>query len=101
MITKTASYLDSVNYNDKSGWLPDKLFYYDNFKKTFGFDPVYDGYINGRSNQMHFAHLDWNQNPIINIDGYERMVHLYISSNKGGIDANQKFQLRSMATTIH
>ncbi|WP_349305490.1 DUF4153 domain-containing protein [Bacillus sp. FJAT-50079] len=89
IITKTTSYLDSLNYKDTSDWLPDKLFYYDHFNKTFGFDAVYDNYNRGSN---YFANLDWSRNPAINIDGYERMVHLYINSY-GGIDAKKNIPL--------
>ena len=42
IITHTVSYIDSMNYANEIDWLPDNVFYYDNFKKTFGFEEVYD-----------------------------------------------------------
>lgn len=74
-ITRTVSYLDSMDYIDDIDWLPDKIFHYDNFKNTFGFEEVYDE--TGYGGDGQFAHLDWNRSPTLNIENYDRMVHLY------------------------
>lgn len=85
MITKTVSYIDSMNYANKIDWLPDHIFYYDNFKKTFGFIEVYDQ-SNGLETQNQFAYLDWNLSPVLNIENYDRMIHLNINSSEVGTD---------------
>ncbi|MFS0646966.1 DUF4153 domain-containing protein [Siminovitchia sp. 179-K 8D1 HS] len=75
-ITRTVSYLDSMNYLEKIDWLPNKIFYDDHFKNTFGFDEVYDE--TGRDNEAQYAHLDWEQSPVVNIEQYDRMIHLTV-----------------------
>ncbi len=76
-ITRTVSYLDSMDYIDDIGWLPDKIFHYGNFKSTFGFDETYDDTGQGAdSSQM--AILDWDRSPALNIENYDRMVFVNI-----------------------
>lgn len=79
-ITRTVSYLDSMNYLEKIDWLPNKIFYDDHFKNTFGFDEVYDD--TGRDNEAQYAHLDWDQSPVMNVEQYDRMIHLNIYSKE-------------------
>ncbi len=79
IITRTASYLNNMNYTDDIDWLPKKVFFYDNFKKTFGFEPVYD-YQNSGGMNSQYAYLDWRQNPVLSVEGHDFMVHLDINS---------------------
>ena len=59
IITHTVSYIDSMNYANEIDWLPDNVFYYDNFKKTFGFEEVYDQLSNGMAQgQSAFFRLE-------------------------------------------
>jgi hypothetical protein len=73
-ITRTVRYLDEMKYIQKIGWLPKNIFYGDRFKQTFGFDEVYDDTDGGAPSQ--FAHLDWERSPVMNVENYDRMVHL-------------------------
>lgn len=82
MITKTVSYLNRMNYVDKIEWLPKQIYYFDNFKKTFGFNEVYD-YSTGDNIQSLYASLDWNQQPSLNISGYDLMLQMHINSYEG------------------
>jgi len=87
VITQTISYLDKMNYTKEIDWLPDKLFYYDNFKKTFGFTGVYDR-TSDEMTQGQNAYLDWDRNPIVNVEDYDRMIHMYINSQQA-VDSAQ------------
>ena len=91
-ITKTVSYLDSMNYTEKIDWLPDNVFYYNNFEKTFGFAEVYDQ-ATGVITRAQSAYLDWGRNPIVNIDGYDRMIHMYINSQQVGMDSEKEIPI--------
>lgn len=82
IITRTVNYLDRLNYAEKIAWLPKNMFFYDNFKKTFGFEQVYE-YSSGVGMKSQFAYLNWGRNPIINIEGHDFMVHLDVSSQAG------------------
>lgn len=82
IITRTVSYLDSLNYVKDIAWLPDKVFYYNNFKLTFGFDEVYEQL----TPENQYAYLEWDRNPTVNIEEYDRMIHVYINSSKSGVD---------------
>ncbi|WP_235872297.1 DUF4153 domain-containing protein [Siminovitchia acidinfaciens] len=84
-ITRTVSYLNSMDYIDDIDWLPDKVFHYDNFKNTFGFEEVYDE--TGHGGDSQFAHLDWDRSPTVNIKNYDRMVHLYFDPYQREKDA--------------
>ena len=88
IITHTVGYIDSMNYADEIDWLPDNVFYYDNFKKTFGFEEVYDQLSNGTA-QGQSAYLDWNHNPVLNIEDYDRMIHMNIYSSQAEMDSEQ------------
>lgn len=77
MITRTVSYLDSMGYSTEIEWLPDKIYYYGNFKKTFGFEEVYEQ-RDGVDSQ--FAYLEWEKNPVVPIEGYDLMIHMYTNS---------------------
>jgi len=88
IITHTVSYIDSMNYANEIDWLPDNVFYYDNFKKTFGFEEVYDQLSNGTA-QGQSAYLDWNHNPVLNIEDYDRMIHMNIYSSQAEMDSEQ------------
>jgi hypothetical protein len=81
-ITSTVSYLDRMQYTSHIAWIPDNIFYGDNFEDTFGFHEVYDKSDEGASNGQ-FANLDWNKRPALDIAGYDRMVNLYINSQQG------------------
>ncbi|MBU8878138.1 DUF4153 domain-containing protein [Bacillus sp. FJAT-29790] len=92
IITRTVSYLNSMNYADEIEWLPNKVFFYDNFKKTFGFDEVYDQPIGGGT-QSWFAYLDWERSPVVNIEGHDFMIHMNISSSQAGKTGEQAISL--------
>ncbi|RST59761.1 DUF4153 domain-containing protein [Siminovitchia terrae] len=77
-ITRTVSYLDSMDYIDGIDWLPDKVFHYGNFKNTFGFEETYDETDVGK-NDNQSAYLDWERSPSLNIENYDRMVNLYVN----------------------
>lgn len=79
-ITRTVSYLDSMDYLKKIDWLPDNILYDDHFQKTFGFQAVYDGIDGGSKSQ--YADLDWQQSPVVNIEPYDRMVQLTVNSKE-------------------
>ncbi|MBS4204398.1 DUF4153 domain-containing protein [Lederbergia citrea] len=80
MITRTVSYLNNLNYTDEIDWLPEKIFYYDNFSKTFGFEETYDQPSDRTEGK--FAHLDWERSPAVNIENYDRMIHLYFQGSQ-------------------
>lgn len=80
-ITRTVSYLDSMDYIDDIGWLPDKIFHYGNFKNTFGFDETYDDTGQGADGSQ-MAILDWDRSPALNIENYDRMVSVYIDDDQ-------------------
>lgn len=92
IITQTVSYLNSMNYADKIDWLPDKVLFYDNFKKTFGFAEVYDQ-PSGQGAQSLFAYLDWERNPVVNIEGHDFMIQMNINSSQAGKTAEQAMSL--------
>lgn len=103
-ITRTVSYLDSMDYIDDINWLPDNVFYYGNFKDTFGFEEVYDE-EGRRQDDSRFAYLDWDRSPMVNIENYDRMVHLYIDPYEKKQDAaagipveidNQTYKLKKV-----
>jgi hypothetical protein len=71
-----------MQYTSHIAWIPDNIFYGDNFKDTFGFHEVYDKSDEGAGNGQ-FANLDWNKRPALDIEGYDRMVNLYINSQQG------------------
>lgn len=99
IITRTVSYLNRMNYTDKISWLPKKIFFYDNFKKTFGFEQLYD-YPNGGGMQSQFAHLDWGRNPVLSIEGYDFMIHLDINSQEGNSVQKIPFEKNGVAYTL-
>ncbi|MFD1706137.1 DUF4153 domain-containing protein [Siminovitchia sediminis] len=75
-ITKTVSYLDRMDYTKRIDWLPDNIFYNNQFKDTFGFEEVYVEPDGEKGSQ--YAHLDWEQSPVVNVEDYDRMLHLTI-----------------------
>ncbi|MBS4194297.1 DUF4153 domain-containing protein [Lederbergia citri] len=79
-ITRTVSYLNNLNYLDEIDWLPEKIFYYDKFNKTFGFEETNDQPID--RTEEKFAHLDWYRSPVVNIENYDRMIHLYFQNSQ-------------------
>ncbi|AOV09026.1 DUF4153 domain-containing protein [Sporosarcina ureilytica] len=74
IITRTVNYLNSINDIDKVAWLPANVVLFDNFQKTFGFEQMYEQQSHGGVYQ--YAHLDWDQNPVVNIDDMDLMIHL-------------------------
>lgn len=95
-ITERVRYLDRMNYVDDIEWLPNDIFYDDRFKETFGFAEKYEHQYDSRQ-QSRFAHLDWEQNPVLNIEGYDAMIHLYINS----VDANDEQVIELEANGKH
>lgn len=80
IITKTVRYLDDMDATKKIAWLPKHIFYYNNFKKTFGFDAVYEETEGKGAVQSQSAYLNWNRSPIVNVKGYDRMIHMNTNS---------------------
>lgn len=85
-ITTLVTYIDSMDYADDIDWLPDKIFYFDHFKNTFGFDPVYEDF--GYTSENQFAYLDWERNPVVNIEAYDQMIHVNVNTPQKDIDEN-------------
>lgn len=74
-ITQTVNYLSQMGYDKKIDWLSDPVY----FKQTFGFSEVY-----GKSEESHngrSSYLDWGSNPVIDVAGYDRMIHVYVSND--------------------
>ncbi|MBS4217517.1 DUF4153 domain-containing protein [Bacillus sp. FJAT-49711] len=79
-ITRTASYLNDLNYIAEIDWLPAKLFNVDNFNKTFGFEETYDQPTD--RSEGKYAHINWERSPAVNIENYDRMIHLYFQGSQ-------------------
>ncbi|SUJ21995.1 Uncharacterised protein [Sporosarcina pasteurii] len=73
IITRTVNYLNSINDIDKVAWLPANVVHFDNFQKTFGFEQMYE---QSHVGVYQYAHLDWDQNPVVNIADMDLMIHL-------------------------
>ena len=80
VITQTIGYLENMGYTDEIDWLPNNIYYNNNFQETFGFTQVYDQVDDG-SNQSQYAYLNWDNNPVVNIADYQHMVNLTIHSS--------------------
>ena len=80
VITQTIGYLENMGYTDEIDWLPNNIYYNNNFQETFGFTQVYDQLDDG-SNQSQYAYLNWDKNPVVNIADYQHMVNLTIHSS--------------------
>lgn len=86
-ITRTVRYLARMDYVEDIAWLPDKVFDYGHFKETFGFDETYDEPRGGI--QSKFAYLDREQNPVVNIEGFDFMIHMSLNRSQPGKDEEQ------------
>lgn len=80
-ITRAVLYLDSMEYTKEIDWLPDKIIYYDNFEKVFGFTEVYDE-IRGPQSTNRFAYFEWERNPVLMISDYDILLHLDVYSEQ-------------------
>ncbi|WP_035054056.1 DUF4153 domain-containing protein [Carnobacterium pleistocenium] len=86
-ISQTIHYLTSMDYSKEIAFLEpydQELIY--QFEEVVGFKPIYDG-IDFVSNQLtqdsYHATLDWNENQLISIEGYDKMVaYSYYDSNE-------------------
>jgi len=83
VITNTVSYLNNFDYTKDITWLPNDLYDYTTFEKTFGFVETY-GQTYGNQNEGKFYSLNWDNNPIVDIADYDRMVHMFINNPKNG-----------------
>lgn len=83
-ITRTVQYLDRMNYIEDIAWLPNKVFYYDQFKKTFGFNETYDRSRGGV--ESRYAYLDSERNPVVNIAGFDVMIEMHLNSSQREAD---------------
>ncbi|SIO01464.1 protein of unknown function [Carnobacterium alterfunditum] len=101
-ISQTIHYLTSMDYSKEIAFLEpydQELIY--QFEEVVGFKPIYDG-IDFVSNQLtqdsYHATLDWNENQLISIEGYDKMVaYSYYDSNEiSAID----FKVEDSAYTI-
>lgn len=78
-ITRTVNYLHSIKQTEKIAWMPKKVLFQNHFENTFGFEPTYN---NPHQANNQFAHLDWVQNPVMNIEEKDTMVYLSTSSGR-------------------
>lgn len=90
IITKTVSYIESMNYSEKIDWLPDNIYYNGKFKKTFGFEEVYDE--RNRMNENKYAYLEWQLSPVMDVEGYDRMLHMNINTMDSKTVSEQEVQ---------
>ncbi|WP_438318070.1 DUF4153 domain-containing protein [Sporosarcina sp. FA9] len=79
LITNTVRYLNNMDYAKDITWLPNDVLNYNKFEKTFGFAETYDQ-IDGSQNQGQFFSLNWDSNPIVNVEEFDRMVHMYLNN---------------------
>lgn len=80
-ITKLVNYLERMQYTKKIDWLPDETYNYSLFQETFGFEKIYAS--NQNETSWRSAYLDRQQYPVIDIEGDDRMVYLYVSYEQG------------------
>ena len=80
VITRTISYLEHMGDTDEIDWLPNDIYYNNNFEETFGFTQVYDQVEDGL-NHSQYAYLNWDKSPVVNIADYQHMVKLNIHSS--------------------
>ena len=102
-ISQTVNYLTDMDYSKEIEWLApyDKQLTYQ-FEEILGFQPIYDetGFINGQPDQdSYFATLDQQQDPLISIEEYDKMVvfSYYDSSGLSAID----FEVENSSYTIN
>lgn len=73
-ITQTVNYLNRMGYTNRITWLPDLI----RFNQTFGFNEVY-GEGDEEQDWGKSVYLNIEGDPIIDITGYDRLIHMYIS----------------------
>lgn len=77
-VTRTVQYLRSLDSIEEIDWLPNSLAKYRDFSSTFGFNEVYESGYEG--SDYYYATLDWQEQFVVNIDNYDRMIRLYLNS---------------------
>lgn len=100
-ITETVSYLDRMEYTKEIDWLPDRVFYYDNFEKLFGFTEVYyDREPSGSSNR--FAYFEWERASVVPISNYDVMlqVNSYTGESESMDPIEIPFEVRGETFTL-
>lgn len=86
-ITRAVDYLSNMEYTKQIDWLPDDLNGINKFEQAFGFPKTY--YEEGEvSDHGRSAYFDSSQNLSLNIEGYDRMNHLYINNDRNNIENN-------------
>lgn len=82
VITKVASYIDNMGYDEEVTYLPSDFSVYRDFNDTFGFDMTYSeaDYPQGEG---EYAYLNWDANPAIGITGFDMMIHQYLYYSTG------------------
>ena len=78
IITRTVQYLRNLDTIEEIEWLPNSLSEYRDFATTFGFNEVYDKIY--ESSEYFYAALDWDQQPVVNINDFDQMIRLYLNS---------------------
>lgn len=79
VITSTVNYLDRMDEVGKVDWLPNGVLGINNFQTTFGFAQLYDESSDGAYHGQ-YAYLNWDSTPILDIEGYDRMIHMNIGN---------------------
>lgn len=102
-ITQTTRYLENMGYTVEINWLPNNIYYNNNFEETFGFtqnyNQVYDNNNDDDENQSQSAYLNWDNNPVLNIVDYQHMVHLNINSLNDANDSEQAIRIEQDGDT--
>ena len=92
-ITNISNYMHGMGYLDDMEWYPDQYEenYYGNFRNIYGFEQYYKGYPGQEDILYVNAMLD--ENEIIDIEGYNVFLKVYIHNRRDPVDNIGKFTL--------